>query len=480
MKHKLAVPRLIWITLLVFGLAAPAFIAVSVPPASAHMPFNDFSFSRPLPSKQSPPLSKPAPLPPQKPGAVEVHVDRTAQVGTSRLALGVTHTHYSADSWNNPAAVASARQLLSASSVYQNQSLMGWGADNPEPSSGVYDWSTLDDRINLIRQTGGVPVVTLCGAPDWMKGGQPGHTDWSLLEVAPLPSHYADFAELARRAALRYPDVLHFQVWNEMKGFWNASLNRWDYEGYTTLYNQVYDALKSVNANIQVGGPYVVLDSGSSAQTMSDPSSVRGPWGVLDQRPLDVITHWLSNKHGADFLAVDAGTDNRDHIQPVGEFGATQKFADAIAWIHGQTSLPIWWAEWYCTPWGSSEYDHNHQNAVLGLSLLQFAANGVSVPLRWQPQGEGGVSYQGDTESIWSDTRSAGGGQAWPFYFTAKAFHDDFASGTALYSATSSSASVRVLASATKTLLINTTSGTVTVSLDGTLLRLVAYEVRVQ
>src|SRR5947209_3884716 len=63
---------------------------------------------------------------------VTVHVDRAQQIGVSQLALGVTHTQESADSWNDPGAVTSARQVLRSASIYQNQRLMGWGALNPE------------------------------------------------------------------------------------------------------------------------------------------------------------------------------------------------------------------------------------------------------------------------------------------------------------------------------------------------------------
>ena len=80
-------------------------------------------------------------------------------------------------------------------------------------------------------------MITLCCAPDWMKGGEPGFTNWSTLEVArvyighshhsprrteeikddifdllshvftfqvaPLPEHYLDFANLAGKVAER-------------------------------------------------------------------------------------------------------------------------------------------------------------------------------------------------------------------------------------------------------------------------------------
>ena len=128
---------------------------------------------------------------------------------------------------------------------------MGWGAGNPEPSPGEYDWGSLDTRVELMRRTGARIVITLCCAPDWMKGGEPGETDWSNLEgsiaiafthfstplptqhskespmmqVAPLPEHYADFADLCAKVAERYPDVEAFQGGNPQFTRWRHILN---------------------------------------------------------------------------------------------------------------------------------------------------------------------------------------------------------------------------------------------------------------
>jgi hypothetical protein len=207
---------------------------------------------------------------------VTVWIDPLRPIGISQLAMGVTHTQYSLDGWGDPTAVAAGKQVLRASTVFQNQHLMGWGADNPEPWPGVYRWASLDSRVKLMRDTGGTMVLTLCGAPDWMKGGTAGSTDWSKLDRAPTPGHYGDFARLAQRTALRYPDVRYFQVWNELKGFYNPALNRWDYEGYTAFYNRVYDAVKSVRPDARIGGPYVVLTSETVRAWMSNPSAASG------------------------------------------------------------------------------------------------------------------------------------------------------------------------------------------------------------
>src|SRR5277367_2660198 len=78
-------------------------------------------------------------------------------------------TQVSADPWRNPTAVTSAKQVVHQSAHSVEPPIMGWGVDNPEPSPGHYDWKSLDSRMQFIASTGAVPVITLAGAPDWMK-----------------------------------------------------------------------------------------------------------------------------------------------------------------------------------------------------------------------------------------------------------------------------------------------------------------------
>src|SRR5205809_610300 len=73
--------------------------------------------------------------------------------------LGVTHTQFTAD--GDTAAAQRARDYLSSAPIAGNQHIMGWGALNPEPSPGVYDWSSLDHRMELLKQTTDDPVITL-------------------------------------------------------------------------------------------------------------------------------------------------------------------------------------------------------------------------------------------------------------------------------------------------------------------------------
>jgi len=324
-------------------------------------------------------------------------------VSLAKFQIGCTHTQNSCDSWNSAPAVARAETLLRTGIKFQNQHIMGWGSDNPEPAPGYYVFQSLDDRIKIMRDTNATPVITLCCAPDWMKGGQANKTDWSKLEVAPLPQHYQDFANLARKVAERYPDVLYFQVWNELKGFWDSTHNRWGYEEYTNLYNLVYTQLKSFNPKIQVGGPYVVMDKWANPNTA--PSPVRGPWGILDQRAMDVVTYWLQHKQGADFITVDGGTTTKDKGLITDEYTATEAFSAVNDWLSNQTSLPIWWAEFYAIP--EESWDAQHQADVFSRAVQETSKKG-SLILTWPAQGSAGWNR----ESMWTDTSSANGGQA--------------------------------------------------------------------
>jgi hypothetical protein len=325
------------------------------------------------------------------------------------LSVGVTHTQFSIDGWGDSAAIGSARDVLTATATYQNQHILGWGALNPEPSPGVYDWSSLDQRMRLIRATGGAPVITLCCAPDWMKGGRAGETDWDRLHAAPRPEHYADFAALAVAVAHRYPDVRHFLVWNELKGLWDDAHNRWDYEAYTRLYNTVYDALKAADPGVAVGGPYVVVDTWASAEAGGYPSTLTGACGTVDERSLDVLDYWLWHKHGADFVVVDAGVITRD-AGPLSSTRVSSAVFGAITrWLRQRTDLPIWWSEFHMGKAGNDGQQWLVASAVA--ALLYMADEGASVALYWQPQRSADEAHGIRSPALWTSTDAPGGGR---------------------------------------------------------------------
>lgn len=322
------------------------------------------------------------------------------------MALGVTHGQYSLDSWLTREQRASGERILGATPLLQNQHIMGFGAGNPEPSPGRYDWSRLDERMDLIARTSGTPVITLCCAPDWMKGGQAGTTNWDNLAVAPQRAHFGDFAALAAQVAQRYPQVRYFQVWNELKDFWDNATANWNIADFTDFYNQVYEAVKRVRPDAEIGGPYAVLDIFA---TTSHPSAIRGAYGVVDERSLDAIRYWNEHKHGADFVALDASTLTRDQGLITSPSAASAIYSDATRWARELTGLPVWWSEFY----PAAPEDTGQARAVVTLDAVARAAEaGAAAMLLWQPQASPDLPFA----ALWSappDVGPTGLTEAW-------------------------------------------------------------------
>ncbi|MBJ3807766.1 GH39 family glycosyl hydrolase [Streptomyces flavofungini] len=403
------------------------------------------------------------------------------------VGWGFTHTQYSANEGDD-AAVGRVQELLADQPrpLPQIQHVMGWGAGNPEPVKGRYDFEAMDHRMDFIRATKGTPVVTLCCAPDWMKGGKSGsdNTNWSQdsLETAPRPEHFDDYAALAATVAKRYPDVRHFIVWNEFKGFWNSAAARWDYEGYTKLYNLVYKALKNVNKDIQVGGPYLVMDSLDPRGSEGESKSVAGPWGRLDPRAADAFAYWNEHKDGADFVVVDGASYTEDDELLPDEFGATDKLTAVGRWVREQTDgLPLWWAEYYVEPGDAQDnrddWSEAHRVAVHASGLMAMARGGATSGFYWNPQ-----KRDGDCAGcLWSPTPRADGGRERPMLRLLSRFSEAFPPGTRYEQvpiAEDDTPNVRVLADDKAVLVVNTLDREISAKVDGKRFDMAGYEVK--
>ncbi|MGW5332175.1 GH39 family glycosyl hydrolase [Streptomyces bauhiniae] len=414
------------------------------------------------------------------------HGTPAAPAGPVRPSVGwgFTHTQYSADQGGGSDRVA--RLLKGDGGLPQDQAVMGWGADNPEPVKGHYDFGALDRRIDFIRASGGTPVLTLCCAPDWMKGGKAGvgATDWSQgsLERAPDPEHYQDFADLAATVARRYPDVRHFVVWNEFKGFWNEAEGRWDYEGYTELYNLVRAALKKADSDNLVGGPYLPMDS-LDPRASDASAQVRGPWGAMDQRVLDAFDYWNAHKSGADFVVVDGSSYTDDDELLPDEFAATAKFTAVGEWVRRRThDLPLWWAEYYVEPADSQDrregWSEDRRIAVHATGLIAMARGGADSGFYWNPENKSGADCPG---CLWTPTGDRDGGRQLPMYGLVSHFGKAFPPGTR-YETVSVAADdrpdLRVLASRDTVLVVNTLDRPVSARVDGKRFEMRGYEVK--
>ena len=471
---------------------------------------------------------------------ITVTVDRNTTISTSQFVPGISQIDNSLDfPWtgNNGAAVTNARSLVAGGIHWMNSHIMAWGIPDtwPDPAQpGPTIWSTLDSHVKGAVDLGSTPVITLCEAPWWMKGNlqADGSTDlipdvsaeWSVRTnsssvtdyrgivypagyVTPDPfasrvldNQMTNWLSLVEAVARRYLvppyNVRHFQVWNEFKGYWNSALNRWDYDnspgdpagynakhGYTYMYNQVYGRLKSVAASlglppesINVGGPYVVMSSGSSSNQVGGfPSGVTGPWGVLDRRPLDAFSYWLTNKVGAEFVVCDGANRNKYGTEITDPFSRCDKFAAVNQWIRqqpGAAALPIWWSEWYSKGDDPGPWPDDFNAALGAYSAIQQIKSGAALTLLW-----GGEYQMVSHPPLWTPSDTTGGGQPTPWYFVYKSLGNYFGRATTLCATTSSSPSLAVLASPEWTMLVNKLAAPVAVSLDGTTTNLAAYGV---
>lgn len=381
---------------------------------------------------------------------------------------GLTHTQLSGNNGKEQLQQNVVKALREAP-MLQNQHIMGFGVGNPEETPGQYNFQDLDDRMRLMDQSGGVPIVTLCCAPDWMKGGPAGQTSWEKehLEAAPEPKHFDDFAKLAAEVAKRYDHVKYFMVWNELKGFWPDHKLPPDIEGYTQLYNKVWDAVKAVRPDAMIGGPYMGMNSNVGAN-----SELKGPWGSVDQLVLDAFDYWWKNKKGTDFVVVDGASPTDDHQLLPDAFAATGKFSAVTSWLRKRTGdLPIWWSEFYFEPEdGSSDWSAPMRLAVQATSMMEFARSGTSTALFWNPQ-----TKQGDCAGcMWNQQTGA----TLPTGELVSNFARWFPAGAKLEQVTSSNPGIRVLAQPEQLVMVNTTDVPISAQVDGKQVTLKAYEVK--
>lgn len=345
-----------------------------------------------------------------------------------------------------------------------DQSIDGFGANDPEPnpvptstslSSSNTELSSIASRINLITAEGGVPVMTLVAAPPWMVGcnnytsaglpcpsGADTNSDCvedsnsnSLTASPPCPAHYQDFAKLCAYIAQQFPQVKYFVVWSELRGFQvvqSGSPTTIDAANYTNMYNDIYTAIKAVRPDAQVGGPYANFAASPCNQPPNFPAAcpadtLSGPWGNVNANLLPAIQYWLANKVGADFIAMDGGTEiaskctdsisvayscatgNDVDVDPV---TASEKYAAVDTWIKSQTNLPIWWMESHIEPAPDTATSWTDPQAAAAriATLAIMNSSGATVGMQWDPQDQANWADMG----LWTETTEPvadGGGQ---------------------------------------------------------------------
>jgi len=441
-------------------------------------------------------------------------VDNTQVVTTSKFQWGQSIIDGSFGGWNPANSLNNAIGLLKGSPSYVNLQIMAWGAGDPWADSSKvdpYDYAYLDRIIGIANNADCTPVLTLCEAPWWMKGQLNADGSTTLLTAADewkdiaynsriLDNKMNKWLHLVRRIAERYMvspyNVRYFQVWNELKGYYNPKTNNSDYNssageplgynakhGYTYMYNKVYDLIKIVAAEqgidpamVCVGGPYPVMMSENSSAVMSHPSNISGAWGVMDKRSLDALSYWLNNKNGGEFISLDGGNEHKSTTSLVNSFEMCDKYKAVNDWVRAQTqgkSIPIWWSEMYVHLNGLANTEAVY-NALGAYSSLKMIVSDASVALLWG-------NYEGNycMPPLWTKTDINNGGTPYKWYYTTKIINSDFGPGSTICKSSSSSSDVAVIATDSKAMVINKTDLSQPIILNGSVLSsLTPYEVR--
>jgi len=217
-------------------------------------------------------------------------------------------------------------------------------------------------------------------------------------------------------------NVHDYVVWNEMFGFEKSHTTltcpttttapdpAWDYADYDNFYRDVYTAIKTQDSNALVGGPYAPMQVvPACSPDATDIPSLRGAWGAIDYRSLETITNWLQyiqnpqnfpgiqirpNQVAADFIAFDGRTAQEGNVPYGNESDATQVFQAVDQWVQQQTSLPIWWTEWYARVANQDVQPDPSQpsapsaewTAMSTEALMYLATSGASVASMWDPE----------------------------------------------------------------------------------------------
>ena len=164
-------------------------------------------------------------------------------VSEARPASGIVYGIQD-DAWleYGPGTLAARAATLDRLGVDVVRVTLNW--NRIEPARGTYQWGRADALLRALSNRGLAPVVTLWGTPSWANDG---------FGPNVAPSDPADVESFAREAALRYPFVRYWVVWNEPnKVTWLKPVSAQTY--VTKILNPAYRGIKSASPRARVAG----------------------------------------------------------------------------------------------------------------------------------------------------------------------------------------------------------------------------------
>lgn len=242
-------------------------------------------------------------------------------------------------------------QLLRAGDIH-NVHVQGFGSIMDQPNT-IYSKLARSKNAGVSNL-----MLTISHAPARFKdgngNGNPNDDDdeWDaearLVDVA----GYVAAVKPIIKTSIEDYGVRWIQIGNEMKGFWDSSKGRWDYESYTNeLYNPLYDYIKNELGykNVLVAGPYVPFRNRDFGHDVGI-----GGWEI-DSRDIDMADYWFEHKLGSDAFIYDSDDETSSTVQWALErynlpVGVTETYSKA------QAEASFAGGAWYVLHWAESSY----------------------------------------------------------------------------------------------------------------------------
>jgi len=251
-----------------------------------------------------------------------------------------------------------------------------------KPFNFQYVFSNFDYYLEIgIR-----PFVELSFLPRWMASSD--HTVFSSKCPACPPAEWANWHKMVKATVKALVDRYgidevkswHFEVWNEPNiAFWEGTQKQ-----YFELYRQSVDAVKSVDAELRIGGPATAnFTPREDREGEYWPDWVEDFMGFCQREklPADFIS---THPYPTDFPFDDASGKN---LRVVRDRGATGKDLRLLREIVDSGPFPH--AEIHCNEWGTSpsprDFIHEHpfsasflcENLLRNIGLVDSIARWV-------------------------------------------------------------------------------------------------------
>ena len=258
------------------------------------------------------------------------------------------------------------------------------GEDIADPAWPGYRWESVDVAVAEATARGLTPIVSINGAPNWAEGpGRPASAPPGSWRPDP-----AAVGAVARAAALRYPGVRYWQVWNEPNlGVYLTP--QWEHGKpaspghYRRMLNAFYDAVKGVSpaSRVVTAGTAPFGDPGTSGNRMRPARFVRellcvSAGACSEPARFDVLSHHpysVGGPHRKALNADDVSVPDLDKlVKPL-------RRAERMGRVGGARRHAVWVTElsWDSSPPDPRGVPAQEQARWLEESLYVLWRNGV-------------------------------------------------------------------------------------------------------